>query len=378
MKTRVIEVLASLQRAGAERMAVSLACGLDASKFEVEVVSLYDALPQGFEGTLEQHNIRTSHLGKRRGLDLRMINRLRQVFRLSQPAIIHTHSYVLRYTVPAALTALRGTGYTMAHTVHNIATREVDPLGRTIHRWAFRRGVVPVAVGTEVARSFHDVYGFQPAATIPNGIDLGEFVLPSGGQTARHQWRCEEGFAIEDGLVVSVARLEPQKNPLGLIEAFALALRDQPRWHLLLVGEGGLQPAARRRAVECDIGNRVHFLGVRRDIPQLLAACDIFALASHWEGNPMSIMEAMAAGLPVVATRVGSIPDLVEHGQTGFLPRSGDVREFAEALAALAIDSDRRHHFAVNARKQAARFSVTAMISAYENLFERLRAEGPR
>lgn len=372
MKIRVLEVLASLRRAGAERMAVSLAGGLDPDRFETEVVSLYAAYASGFEPVLEEHHIPTRHLGKWHGLDPRMYPRLAGVYRSFRPAIVHTHSYVLRYAWPAGLAGgLAGSGLAagkMVHTVHNLAEREVDWLGRAIHRVAFRRGVIPVAVSREVAQSFRKVYGFEPAATIPNGIDTESFYRPQ----ARQPWRRAQGFSGEDGLVVSVARLEPQKDPLGLIGSFARALRGNPRWRLLLVGDGSLREVARDLARKSAIGERVHFLGAREDVADVLAASNVFALASHWEGNPMSVMEAMAAGLPVVATAVGGVPELVEDGVTGLLAAPGNVPALADALASLAADPQRRQELAASARQRAARFSLGAMVAAYSQLFERV------
>jgi glycosyltransferase involved in cell wall biosynthesis len=361
MKIRVLEVLASLKRAGAERMAVSLACRLDPDRFETAVVSLFDAFPEGLEPALEKARVRTWHLGKRAGLDPRMYWRLFRVFRAFQPAIVHTHSYVLRYVWPVAQGCV-------VHTVHNLAPREVDAIGRTIHRLAFRAGVVPVAVAAEVGRSFRELYGLEPAATIPNGIDTAEFRRPG----ARQEWRRANGFSGEDLLVVSVARLDAQKNPLGLIESFARALGQDPRWHLLMAGTGSLAAAAR-----CGTCERVHFLGVRPDVPELLAASDIFALASHWEGHPMSVMEAMAAGLPVVATAVGGVPELVADGETGLLTPAGDNRAFADALAALAADPERRREFGEAGLRRAVQFDVDTMIASYSRLFERLAGERP-
>ena len=142
-----------------------------------------------------------------------------------------------------------------------------------------------------------------------------------------------------DRLIVSVARLDPQKNPLGLIDAFAGALAADPQWRLLLVGDGSLRKQAEAHAGSLGLGARVHFLGVRPDIDALLPECDLFALASDWEGMPMAIIEAMAAGLPVAATAVGGVPELVAHQATGLLVPPGDTPALADALALLARDS---------------------------------------
>lgn len=371
MKIRVMEVLASLKRAGAERMAVSLACRLDRDRFEPAVVSLYDAFPEGFEPVLERHQVPAWHLGKRRGLDVRIYPRLAGVLGRWRPSIVHTHSYVMRYALPASLAVRVGK---MVHTVHNVATREVEPLGRAIHRVGFRCGVVPVAISDEVARSFRQTYGFDPAAVIPNGIDTEGFARPE----ARQEWRRANCFSEGDLLIASVARLEPQKNPLGLIDSFTRALGHDRRGRLLLAGGGTLLEAARAHAARSGVADRVHFLGVRADVAELLAASDVFALSSLWEGSPVAVMEAMAAGLPVAATAVGGVPELVEHDVTGLLAPAGDTEAFAGALTALACDSRLRREFGNAGRERAGRFSVAAMVDAYAALFERIAAGGQR
>ena len=358
MKTRVLEILATLKRAGAERIAVSLARGLDRERFDTEVVSLYDAFPGGLEKELEEALVPNHHLGKRRGFDPRMYPRLWRIVRAFRPHVLHTHSYVMRYLVGVGRPAA------MVHTVHNLADREVDGVGRLVHRVAYRHGALPVAVSAEVARSFRRIYGFDPAV-IPNGIDVERFCRPE----ARGPWREANGFCMDDGLIVSVARLDPQKNPLGMLESFARALRRDVRWHLLFAGDGSLRAAVEERARAWEIAGRVHFLGVRADVPEMLSACDIFALASLWEGSPVSVMEAMAAGLPVAAAAVGGVPELVENGVTGLLARAGDCESLAAALAAMAHDAPRRREFAERSRRRAAGFGLDAMVESYSRIF---------
>ena len=362
MKIRVVEVLPTLRRAGAENMAVALAGGLPRDTFEAGVVSLYDADPGGLEAVLAEQGIRTWHLGKCRGLDVRVSLKLKRVFREFAPDLVHTHSYVLRYVRRAARPA------TVVHTLHNLAGRDPDRITAWLNGFAFRRGVVPVAVSGAVARSFEARYGMAPAATIPNGIDVRRFDRPG----ARLEWRRAHGFSDTDILIASVARLEPQKDPEALIRAFAAALRAGASCHLLLAGEGSLGNRARECAERCQAAARVHFLGVLSDVRELLGASDLFALASRWEGNPLSVMEAMAARLPVVATAVGGVPELVEDGVTGLLVPPGDAEALERALAALVGDAARRRAMGEAARVRASAFSVEAMVAAYSELFLRL------
>jgi glycosyltransferase involved in cell wall biosynthesis len=362
----LLEVLASLRRAGAERVAVSLACGLDRTRFEVEAISLKPRFPGGFETELENGGVPVKHLGKRSGLDPRMWPRLAAALRLFRPDIVHTHSYVMRYVLPAWGLARRGT---IVHTVHNLAEREVEPIGRAIHRAAFRAGALAVAISGEVARSFQRMYGFAPAATIPNGADTLHGFRPE----AREVWRRRHGFGPGDFLLASVARFEPQKNPLGLIEAFARVLREEPGAYLAMAGEGSLLEASRSLAARLGVAGRIRFCGLCPDVPELLSACDLFALASDWEGSSVAVIEAMAARLPVVATAVGGVPELVDDGVTGVLTPAGDVAALAGALIALARDPARRRQFGEAAARRAVQFDASAMAQRYAALFERVR-----
>ena len=365
MKIRVLEVLASLRRAGAERVAVSLAGGLDRARFQSGVVSLYPAFADGFEPVLEGAAVPVWHLGKRRGFDPRMWPRLARVLREFRPDIVHTHSYVMRYALPAC--AITRTGM-LVHTVHNTADREVDAVGRAIHRLAFRRGAVAVAISAGLAESFRAVYGFPPAAVIPNGADT----QPGPGAATRERWRAAHGFGPGDVVLVSVARLEPQKNPAGLIEAFARALPQAGPAHLVMAGAGSLLESSRDLAARLGVADRVHFPGLCREVPELLAGGDVFVLSSAWEGMPMAVIEAMAAGLPVVATAVGGVPELVEDGITGVLVPAGDTGALAAALGGLARDPARRRSLGEAGAARAACFDTRTMLARYAALFEQI------
>jgi glycosyltransferase involved in cell wall biosynthesis len=367
---RVLHIFPYFGSGGAEHMGVYLMRSLNRARFEVEAVSLYDPWGTDLEKMLAEAGVTVSYLGKKRGPDFRMYPRLARVFRRFRPHVVHTHLNILRYVLPLLVHRI---SLPSVHTVHNLAEREVD-FGKWIHRLAFRLGVVPVAIGDEVAASLARLYGIRNPPLIPYGIPIHAFVR---NESAREVWREKEGFALDDTVYVSVARFYPQKNHRLLLHAFADGPARDMRARLLLAGDGPLRGDLQVMANRLGVGNRVSFLGIRTDIPELVAAADVFALSSDWEGNPLSVMEAMAAGRPVVATAVGGVPELVVHGKTGLLVPAGDAVALAEAMRKIGHDEALRKEMGrASAERAASCFDERVMTRSYEELYERLLGNG--
>jgi glycosyltransferase involved in cell wall biosynthesis len=361
---RVLHVIPQLPVGGAERMLLSLVRHQLGAGYEIGVVSLYDPLGSLIEAELRELPVQVSFLGKRPGLDLRMIPRLARELRRFRPELLHTHMQVLRYALPARWLGGR---CPVVHTMHTTAFRDAsDWPTRLLQRVAFRTGVVPVAIGDAVAESIHQVYGVMPRHVIPNGIPVATY---AGAGREREQVRAELGIPAGAPVLVCVAQLHSVKNHQGLLGAFASERLAAAGAHLLLVGDGVLRGALEAQARQLGVADRVHFLGTRPDVPRILAAADVFVLASTVEGNPLSVMEAMAAGKPVVATAVGCIPELVT-GPCGRLVPAGDPGALEDAMVALVRDASlARAAGEAAARAAAARFDDSHMAVAYEKLY---------
>jgi sugar transferase (PEP-CTERM/EpsH1 system associated) len=367
MITRVVHIVPDLVPYGLENMLAHLVCSMNRTRFQPTVISLYGPADGGLEPTLTAAGVKVFHLHKRRGFDGRMYHRLFRTFRQIRPHIVHSHNYVLRYSLPSAL--LAGVP-AMAHTIHNVAHKEVDSVGRCIQRIAFRGLVHPVAIAQEVVTTYRQVYGSRKLTLIPNGIPVEVF---SRAASNRESWREREGFSQSDLLYVCVARFFRQKNHVTLIEAFANGPARDRRSKLILAGDGDLRAHIEAQAQSLGIESQVRFLGRRSDIPDLLAAGDVFVLASLWEGNPLSVMEAMAAGRPVIATSVGGVPELLDHAVHGFLVPPGDAHALSKAMLYLMQNPGERLRMgraaAIRAREK---FDHRQMVKAYEALYETL------
>lgn len=361
-RIRIIHLLPSFGLAGAEHMAAQLLLAL-ARSHDMGAISLAADAKSPIEAWLRQSGVAVWHLGKHAGFDPGMFRAVHRVLSQFRPQIVHTHlSAVLRYALPSMLLP---ESPLWIHTVHTLAERETDAVGRAAHGLAFRRGAIPVAVSAAVAESIRRVYRSNRIATIPNGIPVNGY---SRDPQVRARWRDNQGFDGQTVLFIYVGRLQEPKDPLLLVEAFA-SLPDG-RSHVVLVGDGPLENKVAESVRARGLERRVHLLGRRADIADCLAAGDVFVLPSHWEGNPLSVMEAMASGLPVISTAVGGIPELVQSGRHGLLVKAGDGPSFAAAMRVLLECPGARREMGDAARARAlAEFTLERMVREYEALY---------
>jgi glycosyltransferase involved in cell wall biosynthesis len=204
---------------------------------------------------------------------------------------------------------------------------------------------------------------------IPNGVDTARFQPGSNNE----KLLVELGIPPRKKIVGLVAQLRPEKNHELFLETAAMVLRSEPQTQFVLVGHGPRRDDLEALAVRLGIAKNVHFLGARRDVPEILKLFDVFCLTSKIEANPVSILEAQATGVPVVATRVGSIPQTVIPGETGYLAESGNAADLCTQLLRLLQDEPHRQQVGAQARANVIRhWSLERMTSGYEDLIERL------
>jgi glycosyltransferase involved in cell wall biosynthesis len=229
-----------------------------------------------------------------------------------------------------------------------------------------------VAICQSVADSIWSVYGVRPRAIIPNGVPVATFSSPI---VTRQAWRERQGIPPDAVVFACVARLSAQKNVGALLQALA-AMGGRGDAMVLLCGEGEERGRLEAEARHLGIADRVRFLGSRTDVPEVLGASDVFVLPSLYEGHPLCVMEAMAAGRPVIATAVGGVPEVVRPGETGVLVPPGDVAALAVAMARLASSEEERGRLGRSGGAVAAKhFDVSHMAAAYDLLYQSLLRE---
>lgn len=354
---KIIQVLPYFCFGGAETMCENLTCALRQLGHEVTVVSLYNERTP-ISQRMEAAGVPIRYLDKKLGLDLSMIPKLAAIFREEKPDVVHTHLDVIKYAVPAA--RLAGVKRCV-HTVHSVAHKEAEGrLQKLSNRFFYHAGwSVPVALSREVQQTILEFYDLPEGAVpvVMNGIDLSRCVA-------------KENYAMSDPWrFVHVGRLDTPKNQERLLRAFRKVLDTHPRARLTLVGDGDLRPRLEALTAELDLRDAVIFAGMQENVRPFLTEADIFVLTSDYEGIPMTILEAMGTGLPIVSTAVGGVPDVLADGKTGLLTAT-DVEAVAEACQRLATDASLRETLGRSALADSVRFSAQTMAKAYLDIYQ--------
>jgi glycosyltransferase involved in cell wall biosynthesis len=359
---RVMFVQTDMRVGGAEMLTANIIRRLNRQRFSPELCCLKDPgeLGQGLAEEIPVHH----HLLSNK-YDLRVWPRLTHLLRERQVDAVITvgagdkmfwgRLAARRVGVPAVLSALHSTGWP-------------DGVGR------LNRMLTPITDSFIAVAGSHGQFLAKNlripedrVAVIPNGVDTNRYApTPEVSQIRR-----EFGLGPTDPVLGIVAALRPEKNHELFLDVAARIVRKLPTARFLIVGDGPCRPQIKERAQRLGLSSHVIFTGSRPDVPRLLAAMDVFGLTSRIEANPLSILEAMSVGRPVVATNVGSIHEAVIEGQTGFLVEPGNADQFADRVIGILNAPIMGHVMGAAAREiVVARWSLEAMVSGYERLIE--------
>lgn len=379
-KPLIVHVLYRLDTGGMEHIIVSL-INATRDRYRHAVIAL-----AGFGvlcNEIEDADTACLSLEKKPGKDWPCYFRLWRALRMLKPDLVQTYNIGTLDLAPVVrLAGIRR----LVHAEHG--RDAADPQGENPRYLGLRRWLAPlidryVAVSRDLENWLIDRARIRRSKVlyIENGIDVAAFDLPRCGSAKRQ--RLGDFAPPGTVLIGNVARLDKVKDQVGLIGAFKL-LRDKAGHadcRLVIAGEGPQRDKLERQIVQLGLVQTVRLLGNRDDVAELLAECDMFVLSSIAEGMPVTLLEAMAARLPIVATDVGGVASVVEAGMTGTLVPAGSPPALAAALSAYAEDETlRRRHGDAGYARVAAQFGLQAMVTAYVTLYDDLlgrRARAP-
>lgn len=367
----ICQVLHSLNIGGAEVLAARLARGLQ-GEFRFVFACLDEA--GAMAADLQREGFAVAHVERRPGIDLACQRRLARFWREQQVDVVHAHQYTPFFYSMIARRWRRNPP--VLFTEHGRWFPDFPRRKRILfNRLLLRRSDRVVGVGESVRRALIENEGIPPGrvAVIHNGVETAHF---SGEGIDPGEVRRELDLEPDALVLIQVARLDHLKDHLTAVRTLDRVAAHRPDVRLVLVGEG-----PERAAVEAEIDRRglranVRMLGTRRDLPRLLHAADLFLLTSISEGIPVTLIEAMAASLPIVSTDVGGVPEVVEDGATGLLAPSGDDAQLAGAVLRLADDPGHRRAMGEAGRRRAeTRFSQDAMHDRYAATYREMFGE---
>ena len=360
MAVRVMHLLYSLRMGGMELGVLKIVNGADPSLIESSVVS---CSPSEVPPSMRSRRVKFFEFNRRQGNDPKLVVWLYNLIRRERPDVLHTHAWG---TLCEGVIAGKLAGVpSIVHGEHG--TMELRPRNLWVQRrvWGFVDRVL--SVSSQLAERMTRETGFprEMITVIRNGVDLSRF-----GAIDRQAARRRLAIAPDQFVVGTVGRLVAVKDQHNLLEAVAALRSRGVPCVAVLAGDGPLHEELTQQATALGILNQVRFLGARNDVPEIMAALDVFALTSRSEGLSNTILEAMASALPVVATNVGGNSELVIAGETGMLIPAESPENTAAALGRLWSDPARRQAMARAARHRAeTEFSLAGMIRNYEALY---------
>ena len=369
-RRRVLYFITELNVGGAERSLARLLAGLDRDRYDPFVACLYGS-QSPVADDIRDLDIPVYDLGMPRKWRLDAFFRLYCLLRQVRPAILHT--FLFHANIPGRVVG-RLAGVPVV--VSSERTMGMES------RWRYWLNRITQGLADRVVCVSPEVADFVQAwvgvprykiVVIPNGVDVASFGrLPGDLALVRHEAETAIDLPMGQALVGTVARLDPVKRLDVLLRALALLEGVLA----VIVGYGPEEQRLRALAGQLGIADRVRFVGYQQDVRPWLALLDLFVLASDWEGMSNALLEAMAAGLPVVATATGGTPDVVVKGETGLLVPAGDASALARAIETLLADAALRERMGrAGQRRVAERFSVKRMVERTQALYVSLLGE---
>ncbi len=365
-RVRCLWLTKGLGRGGVERLLLDMVPLMDDTRYEVEVAYI---LPwkDNYRAAIESHGAVVHCLGSSRSGDPRWVGRLRSLLQERDYGVIHTHA-----PVPAAaarVLAGRGGSPVLIHTEHNMWDRYRTPT-RLVNALTYHRNSAVIAVSGTVADSVRPVpfMSSPEVSTIHHGTVLSS--VRSWSDEERSRRRLDLGLSPSAFLIANVGNFTAKKNHLNLLRAMA-SEGSIGSSHLALVGLGPLEDELRQACRDLGITDRVTFLGSRDDVFDLLPLFDLFAVSSRFEGFPIALVEAMATGLPCVATAVGGIPEIIEDGTNGLLVPSDDSEALGQAISRMIDEPELAKRCGVAGRASAEGLDLQQAVEAMEALYHR-------
>ena len=353
---KVLLVVPTLAQGGGEKFVVDLAKNIDRTKFQVKLLVFYKQMDTILEKDVKENNVDVVYLDKQVGLDFKFFKQVKKFIKEYKPDVIHSNLDTMLYLLPAYKRK-----QVKLHTVHTNAQKEGSGLQKIVRILAYKLfGVIPVGISGLIAKSVREEFGFsqEQVPVVYNGVICSRYNLPKE--------------KVDEDVIkfISTGTLYPVKNFGFMIDCFAEICTEYDNVRLTILGDGESRKELEEQIKEKNLQDKIILAGLVREVEKHLARADIYIASSKYEGLPLSVLEAMASGLPVVSTDVGGVPEVVSDGVNGILLSLGDKKGYIKALKEMIENVEKRYAFGEKSRELSRKFDIKQMVEGYEKLYQ--------
>lgn len=355
---RILQVMPEFGLAGAERMCETLVDQLlDTGEYDVYVISLYD-FHSPITERMERKGVKLLYLGKKRGFDVSAIFKIATVMKENKIQIVHTHLYVMPYVIPAAMIAKVPV---RIHTVHNEAKKEVGAFRRRLAKFFYKHcHVVPVSISPLITETIADEYGLvkESIPMVFNGTNLSKCMVKSNYEITKGVFR-----------YIHIGRMSFQKNHEIIVKAAKLLKQDHRKFVIDLVGGGEKEQEIKDMVKQQDVQDVINFVGLHDNVYPLLYNSDCFILPSRYEGMPVTLVESMGCGMPIIASAVGGVPDMITNEVSGLLIHPNSMELYHAMIKMMDGGASYRKSLGQKAFVKSKLFSAENMRDGYIRIY---------
>lgn len=357
---KIFLVIPTLGTGGGEKLVVDLAKNIDKNKFEVTLICLFSKKDSIYLDLIENNKINLIYMNKKLGFDCKLIYKLIKLFKEEKPDIVHTHLNVMPYTLPAMIF---NNIKVRIHTVHSIAEMEAQGVSRIIMKIAYKCfDVIPVAICDYVKNTIIETYKLNEnkVCCIYNGID-NEIFYKNHKNTDNNTIN-----------LINTGTLYYVKNHSLLIDAFAKLHIKFPNIRLTILGDGELREELEKKIKDYQLEKKIVLKGVVKNVAEELNKANIYVMTSIFEGLPLSILEAMACGLPIITTNAGGVIDIVKE-DNGIIVDNNNLTQLVTAITKLLDDEKQRLKMGRKSEFYSRRYTIKNCAQQYELLYNKIK-----
>lgn len=358
MKKKLFILIPTLGTGGGEKLVVDLARTINKEKFDVTIICLFSKKNSIYESLIKNQNIKTIYMNKKLGMDFKIIFKLIKLFNAEKPDIVHTHLNVMQFVLPAIIFSRVKV---RIHTVHSIAQKESEGILRKIMYFSYKFfKVKPVAICDVVKHTIMEVYNLKESkiSCIYNGVDNKIFYINKNKEINTSTIR-----------FITTGTLYEVKNHKLLIDAFAEIVKINTNINLTILGDGELRSNLEDQIRQYSLEDKIELKGIVKDVAKELNNADVYVITSNYEGLPLSVLEAMACGLPIIATRAGGIVDIVKNNKNGILIDINNKKQLINAMDILINNENLRNKMGTESYEFSKEYTIKSMTNKYEKLY---------